>query len=1673
MLLKGLSLIHNFSFILFLVVKLLILILNLKYLFNLTKSITLNQFAYKFSGENMFNKQLIKTMRRFGWAVSDEQGRKDLVFMTYEIRGSTNPNDVNANIKANKALIINDIYSGPDNILNRKEIAAAVDDQEDEGFLNYQLRNRLITIRRLAEIPHSQEDWNRYTTRMGNVWSAINFRNVRGREAEEDEEDEEFRPPARRRQPPPPPPQTDQRLVREDPNVAEAQYENYIRQQRGNRMARIENVEDAKIDEEEEKKEAEPVPVPVPTITQRSLMNILQRFNTLRERVNLFSLDGATPVFNANDPHLQERQELLNDVEFNLAAQPTNVQFIVEREFATFLLNATKKDLAQQPWEVLNKFSFFLSDASNNDQTATPPEWFMEAPVDPTQGIDWYEIYVFFGIANEELNHYKPAGHFGRTHTYKDWVSSVEQMIRTNQNRFEPKVVGNIDQSKDFLLRRISAQQASWAIDKTIARFKNGSFLSEEAIRNSLLSFQFEQVEGPMFVPGFEEPQIGYIYNKARFWNYLITLFIAMRFVWSYSLYPTSLLLRLPNYGYFAETNSLNARVTQAFPFLICEEPDINFPNVVTESNFTIKSTWTLECLRYFALNFNPVKVSISVLIKRLYNRDKADYDRRNYREFSNQDAPPLDEKWFTVYLNVFKWPIEEFMLQAENIDYDNNNPQDVADLEQFRIDAYLQMKISDLEGTAIAWRNITADQWLLKILKNMVDPLNAENFKQWLSRMIMEEVLVEETKYADEYIYNDQRQADFDYILYHTFNVLVKVAQNQSIRQTTNIPKFWENIRYMVLGKNYNPNNKLAKIQKYEPLLPGCCLFESLWFALNSEQMKPGGPLWKKDCRKLAILKDFASFPDKNFRVSCIAGMFVPWRQWVTRCWPNIKIIIWEDIDKDTEIKNEFKYIVVCESHAVYCDNQLLKECLLKKDVKNTTESKIDFTSKTPNQIFRLRKLFPYKPKKKKYHAEVGYDIEAFIENGEFIPYCICTWSEDPAYCKTFWGIEYCAEDFCRWLTSLVEGETPHHGKKKKICFWGFNSSRFDLPLLLKHLVHIPGFNPVGQMTNIKGLKIKNLHFFDFLKLFPQGGSLKKQCKFWSLPNNKRKTEMKHNVVTRRWLGERSTRHTDLIESYCIKDCECLMAIVERFKLWVETNLQCSPYQTSLAGLAMAFYRTKYLGNRFITGCDAKAYEPNKRAYFGGTVEVYIRSFPHLNPITEIDEQGHVQVVEFGNFIDNLQDEPQPCVNGIELCTESEVEDGYQTDEEIYEPYDHDKADAKDKELEDLKTAELEEKKKRYAESIKDQPEKPFIYGLDINSAYPNIMKNYAMPIQQLTGQVPFVPVIELSPSFNEANLDDHTLYTCIGIKWKKEQLHPTIACRTPIGLQYTSYAGDCNLWGIELKLALSTKNIESGVITHHMQFKWANIFKRYIEDLYEQRLDAKRRKDKVSDQLIKLIMNALYGKFGQRKYPKTKIVPRSQLQFYVDQDRESNKIMYIEHLGNDVFEIAFAPDEEHTNDLSHMLAVSSWITAMQRVNLRKAQMEIIKKGGNIYYCDTDSIYTDTLLPPEYMDDNELGKWKIEKKIHEAVFISPKVYLTIDENGEETFKFKGIKQDKLEKGFYQRLLKGQTVKINTGLIWFRSWKRGVGQVTARLVEKNCNPVRKRDFDIYGFSKPL
>lgn len=215
---------------------------------------------------------------------------------------------------------------------------------------------------------------------------------------------------------------------------------------------------------------------------------------------------------------------------------------------------------------------------------------------------------------------------------------------------------------------------------------------------------------------------------------------------------------------------------------------------------------------------------------------------------------------------------------------------------------------------------------------------------------------------------------------------------------------------------------------------------------------------------------------------------------------------------------------------------------------------------------------------------------------------------------------------------------------------------------------------------------------------------------------------------------------------------------------------------------------------------------------------------------------------------------------------------------------------------------------------------------------------------------------------------------------------------------------------------------------------------FSDYATDLYDRR---KKATDPFIKILLKYLLNACYGKTAESR-EKTRLI----LHPYSEECPHEGKHKTIGPDGiatsscvESLFPGAILVTEE--KDIAHEhVAIAAQITSEARRSLYRFASQC---GEDIYYCDTDSIYTHH----RFEDSNELGGLKLERKVPPpSLFISPKLYLA---GGK--VKSKGFSHLTEEK--FRSLIGGDSVSIER-MIRIREMARSKGRIGPELarVEK-------------------
>lgn len=291
----------------------------------------------------------------------------------------------------------------------------------------------------------------------------------------------------------------------------------------------------------------------------------------------------------------------------------------------------------------------------------------------------------------------------------------------------------------------------------------------------------------------------------------------------------------------------------------------------------------------------------------------------------------------------------------------------------------------------------------------------------------------------------------------------------------------------------------------------------------------------------------------------------------------------------------------------------------------------------------------------------------------------------------------------------------------------------------------------------------------------------------------------------------------------------------------------------------------------------------------------------------------------------------------------------------------------------------------------------------LDVNSLYPSVMSNNLYPVK-------YEKILHNATS---DILRDFIKDKAVIAKVLIETDEPAYAVRRertifPIGRFITT------LTTPELKYAMLRGHIKD--VGDCVVYEQADIFTGYVTRFYTLRKDFKNAEVKQYEELCKLLLNTLYGKFGQKGEVWTKIgncpdePDRVEEIFYP----ASNKRGQIRYLLGEIFELT-----GHEECFNSFPAIASHVTAYGRLYL----WELIKTAGqeNVFYCDTDSLIVNEggLCKLQNQIDSEvLGKLKTEEVTSRLDIRGLKDYCTNDKQ-----VIKGIRKNAIEirTGVYQQ----------------------------------------------------
>ncbi|GAH46120.1 unnamed protein product, partial [marine sediment metagenome] len=284
--------------------------------------------------------------------------------------------------------------------------------------------------------------------------------------------------------------------------------------------------------------------------------------------------------------------------------------------------------------------------------------------------------------------------------------------------------------------------------------------------------------------------------------------------------------------------------------------------------------------------------------------------------------------------------------------------------------------------------------------------------------------------------------------------------------------------------------------------------------------------------------------------------------------------------------------------------------------------------------------------------------------------------------------------------------------------------------------------------------------------------------------------------------------------------------------------------------------------------------------------------------------------------------------------------------------------------------------------------------FKLDINSLYPFVMTQHDYPTKLC------FHTQRITLSRFKRFLDKYLVMARVVVNIKEPYIAKRINNRTcfPVG------RFECVVCTEVLKRLVKDRTIIK--VQEAAFYKGKRIFNEYIDFFNKLKEGYSRDGDKFGRRVSKYMMNTLYGKFGQRceEVMHEEDSPLEKVESYGGRDLVSGKRYWVVVYGGRLT----VTEKGEKNGYNTFVSIAAHVTE----NARLLLWDSIKKAGvgSVFYCDTDSIFTNsegfTRLGGE-IHVSKLGCWKLEDKTFGVTIRGPKDYTF----GDETHR-KGIRKN-------------------------------------------------------------
>lgn len=202
------------------------------------------------------------------------------------------------------------------------------------------------------------------------------------------------------------------------------------------------------------------------------------------------------------------------------------------------------------------------------------------------------------------------------------------------------------------------------------------------------------------------------------------------------------------------------------------------------------------------------------------------------------------------------------------------------------------------------------------------------------------------------------------------------------------------------------------------------------------------------------------------------------------------------------------------------------------------------------------------------------------------------------------------------------------------------------------------------------------------------------------------------------------------------------------------------------------------------------------------------------------------------------------------------------------------------------------------------------------------------------------------------------------------------------------------------ELRYAESVGAVEDLQVHEAIVSRYGRPFKEYGETLYDLKKTIDSENEPAKYWVVKLLLNSFYGKFALDRKQENILKVDNPLSYITEND---TKLIPI----NETLEDKGVFKEPDMSKAEYIIPrIATEITAKARIEMHKW----FTKAGvdNVWYCDTDSIVTDSTLPT----GDDLGELDLENNVEKGYFLAPKVYAELTPEGKSRTKAKGMRDN-------------------------------------------------------------